>query len=177
MAKFVEFAIALRNWTTQMTMLQMSQSHIQAMTAVVEQVYPQEGCGLLLGTRLQVVTIVVDLYPTENAWNPAVAEMIGAGTGKTDRYWIDPAVMFQAMKAARSQHLEIVGVYHSHPDHPAIPSECDRRLAWPEYSYIIASVSQSQVVDIQCWRLNAQHQFESEMIQVTDPHAKNGIAE
>lgn len=156
-----------------MTMLQISQSHIQVITDSVERVYPQEGCGLLLGTRLQDVTVVFDLYPTENAWNPAVAEMIGAGTGKTDRYWIDPAVMFQAMKAARSRHLDIVGVYHSHPDHPAIPSECDRRLAWLEYSYIIASVSQGNVVEMQCWRLNVQYQFESEMIQVTDCHAKN----
>ncbi|MBD2327554.1 M67 family metallopeptidase [Alkalinema sp. FACHB-956] len=148
-------------------MLQISQNYIYQLTDWLEQAYPQEGCGLLLGKRQQDCTIVVELYPTENGWNAAVAELIGAGTGKTDRYWIDSAVMFQAMKKARSRQLEIVGVYHSHPDHPAIPSECDRRLAWADYSYVIASVSQGNVTDLQCWKLNGQHQFEPEVIQIT----------
>jgi proteasome lid subunit RPN8/RPN11 len=59
---------------------------------------------------------------------------------KTDRYWIDPADLLQVMLAARAQSLEMIGIYHSHPDHPAVASETDRQLACPQYAYVIVSV-------------------------------------
>lgn len=84
--------------------------------------------------------------------------------GAHDRYWIDPADLLRIQKQARDQGLEILGIVHSHPDHPAIPSECDRRLAWPVYSYLIASVCGGQVIDLQSWRLNDAQRFEPEPI-------------
>jgi proteasome lid subunit RPN8/RPN11 len=57
------------------------------------------------------------------------------------------------MKQAREDGLEVVGIFHSHPDHPAVPSECDRRLAWPQYLYVILSVERGQVVDVRHWVL------------------------
>ena len=86
--------------------------------------------------------------------------------GAHDRYWIDPADLLRLQKQACDQGLEIIGIYHSHPDHPAVPSECDRRLAWPVYSYLIASVQGGQIADVQSWRLSDHQQFEPEAIMV-----------
>ena len=133
---------------------------------------------------------VVQVIPVANAWEPGllgdadgiahpekrkhldgVDDPHGEGAqdqtpthGAHDRYWIDPADLLRIQKQARDQGLEIIGIYHSHPDHPAVPSECDRRLAWPVYSYLIASVCQGQVVAVQSWRLNDAQLFESEKI-------------
>jgi proteasome lid subunit RPN8/RPN11 len=74
--------------------------------------------------------------------------------------------MLQVQRSARERELEIIGIYHSHPDHPAVPSECDRRLAWPVYSYVILSVQSGQVMACQSWRLDDQHQFQPEAIKM-----------
>lgn len=132
------------------------QDHIRSH---LEATYPEEGCGLFLGRFEGDRAIVVDVVPTANAWNAEVADLVGAGTGKGDRYWIDPQELFQAMKLARSRQLEIIGIYHSHPDHPAIPSECDRRLAWPQYCYLIVSVQQDQAIEWKVWQLDDRQQF------------------
>jgi proteasome lid subunit RPN8/RPN11 len=140
--------------------LHLLSEHLQMMQVHTEASYPQEACGLLLGSRQGDRTWVVDIQPTLNAWSPEVAEWIGGGIGKVDRFWIDPAEIFQVMREARSRSLEIIGVYHSHPDHPAIPSECDRRMAWIQYTYVIISVMGGQMVDCRAWQLDGDHQFE-----------------
>ena len=61
--------------------------------------------------------------------------------------------MLAAHKEARSLGLDVVGYYHSHPDHPARPSEFDREHAWPGMSYLIVSVEKRQVVEARSWRL------------------------
>jgi proteasome lid subunit RPN8/RPN11 len=72
-----------------------------------------------------------------------------------------------AEKAAGEQGLEVVGWYHSHPDHPARPSEYDRDYAWPWYSYIIVSVQNGAPRDMTSWRLNDDRaEFSPEGIEV-----------
>lgn len=88
---------------------------------------------------------------------------------KARRYWIDPKDMLQVQKQAREQGLSILGIYHSHPDHVAEPSECDRALAWPEYAYTIVSVCKGKAVDMQNWALDSAHQFQAEKIQISPP--------
>lgn len=128
---------------------------------------------------------VVQVIPVVNAWKPGLLDEMGRDDphepddsnrgdtqdqpkthGAHDRYWIDPADLLRIQKEARDQELEIIGIFHSHPDHPAVPSECDRRLAWPVYSYVIASVRGGQVADLQSWRLNDAQQVEPENIQI-----------
>lgn len=82
-----------------------------------------------------------------------------------DRYWIDPADLLRIMQSSRAEGNEIIGIYHSHPDHPALPSECDRQLAWPEYAYVILSVNSRQILDYRCWQLNSDHQFQEVAIR------------
>jgi proteasome lid subunit RPN8/RPN11 len=87
------------------------------------------------------------------------------GTGKSDRYWIDPQDLLVAQRYARDRQINILGIYHSHPDHPAVPSESDRLLAWSDYSYLILSVQSGIVSDYRCWTLDQHHQFQLEEVR------------
>lgn len=145
-------------------------------SAHAERTYPEECCGLLLGrlTRQHSRTdqLLVEVWATVNAWSEAamasVSEVVDQaamldGT-KASQYWIDPKDLLVGQKYARDRQLDIIGIYHSHPDHPAIPSECDRVLAWSHYVYLIVSVQRGIAQDLLCWSLDENHQFQPEEI-------------
>ncbi len=105
----------------------------------------------------------------ENTWTvetQALTErdVSSATLNKQNRYWIDPRALMEAQRYGRDRGWIILGIYHSHPDHLAVPSERDRQLAWADYSYPILSVMDGQVADIQSWRLAEDHQFYGEAI-------------
>ena len=115
--------------------------------------------------------IVTKIWPTENSWNEdeLLKEIDGLAVGKLskrNRFSIEPKVMLRAQKEARNRHLSIIGIYHSHPDNLAVPSEFDRAIAWQQYSYIIVSVRQGKAEDILSWTLDDNHQFQQEEIRV-----------
>jgi proteasome lid subunit RPN8/RPN11 len=68
-----------------------------------------------------------------------------------DRYLLDPADFVQADREARGRGLDIVGVYHSHPDHPACPSPTDRENAWAALAYLIVGVQGGRVQQWRAW--------------------------
>jgi proteasome lid subunit RPN8/RPN11 len=105
--------------------------------------YPNECCGVLLGRIENSRKSVVKLKPMENAREDS----------PQNRYLISSRDLLEAEKAARALGLDIVGVYHSHPDHPARPSEFDREHAFPWYSYIIVSVRGGEPLDLTSWTL------------------------
>jgi proteasome lid subunit RPN8/RPN11 len=105
--------------------------------------YPQECCGLLLGNAEAEGKSVVDLRPVQNSREDS----------RQTRYLIDPRDLFHAEREARGRGLDIVGVYHSHPDHPARPSEFDREHAFPWYSYIIVRVAGGKPEGLTSWTL------------------------
>lgn len=108
---------------------------------------------------------LVEVWATENAWSAeADSYPDGEVTTRTRRYAIAPADLLQAQREARLRHLDIIGIYHSHPDHPAIPSEFDRVYAWHQYSYIIVSVQNGKACDLLCWSLNDDNGFQPEEI-------------
>jgi proteasome lid subunit RPN8/RPN11 len=155
-------------------MLILAVAHQQQIEIEAERTYPEECCGILLGQlERDVQKTVIEVWPTPNAWSQAVAADLAsaisasrhpAQAARRDRYWIDPRDLLKAQREARDRSLQMIGIYHSHPDHPAIPSETDRRLAWPEYSYLILSVEQGKVMQVLSWQLDAAHQFQSEVI-------------
>ncbi len=164
-----------------MAELHLSTEHRQMIARLAVVSYPAECCGILVGRRqfgpsqadvggAEVCRDVVQVVATENAWEPSLLGYTDGDGGREhslgDRYCIDPADLLRVQKAARAQGLEIVGIYHSHPDHPAVPSECDRALAWPVYSYVIVSVVRGQVTDLTSWRLDDQQQFQSEPVKM-----------
>ena len=142
--------------------------HLQAIYAHADRTYPEECCGLLLGTIAADEKVVHEVYATPNAWDHDAASLLNDAEGltKTRRYWIAPEDMLAAMREARQRNLGMIGVYHSHPDYPAIPSECDRAIAWSHYSYLIVSVEHGAAIDARSWTLNEQHQFDPELIQL-----------
>lgn len=116
--------------------------------------YPRETCGLLLGTRNGGENRVTLVRQARNI-NAVRAQ---------DRYELDPNDYLAADREARAAGLDIVGIWHSHPDHPARPSETDRASAWPEWSYVIVSVQRDGERELRSWRLNGAD-FEEEVIR------------
>lgn len=141
-----------------------------------EQTYPEECCGLLLGTQTAVSEAkevesqktVQMVYPTLNVWESktAVAPESPA-TSVRNRYQIAPEALFQAQRYARTNGWDIIGIYHSHPDQPAVPSEWDRAWAWPQYSYAIVAVENGTACDLQSWTLDTCHEFLPERLMVS----------
>jgi proteasome lid subunit RPN8/RPN11 len=115
---------------------------------------------------------LVELVPLENQWTANQAGEADAFT-KRRRYSIAPTDMLSVQRQAREQGLNIIGVYHSHPDHVAEPSECDRAQAWSEYAYVIVSVHNGQAVDVKNWTLDSDHQFQAEAIRVSPSSARD----
>jgi proteasome lid subunit RPN8/RPN11 len=164
--------------------LQLQPDQLQLIKTQAERTYPEECCGLLLGLiqqhEAETICTVVTVWQVENAWNASVeaeleaakleaATVTQSDVSKTNRYWIDPKDMLRAQRYARDRQLTIIGIYHSHTDHVAVPSECDRRLAWPEYSYLIVSVHRGTAQDLLSWKLDENHQFQPEMVCTVSP--------
>lgn len=109
-----------------------------------EHTYPEECCGLLLGHFEPGRNTVVKAYRTENRNE----------NRREDRYIIAPADYRAADLAAREDGLDIVGIYHSHPDHPARPSQTDlERATFPGLTYVIVSIQDGKAVDMTAWTL------------------------
>ena len=119
-----------------------------------EEAYPEEGAGFLLGNEGRVL----DLLPLPNAREDAA---------RHNRYLITPQDYLQAEMTAENRGLSLLGVFHSHPDHPNRPSEFDREWAQPFFSYIITSVQSGKAVESRSWRLAEDRaQFIEEEIQI-----------
>lgn len=135
--------------------------------------YPHECCGALLGRDRDETGIGV-YEETVGSWPKPVREVLGLfplvnrrDDSPRNRFSVTSEDVLSAEKAAREQGLEVVGWYHSHPDHPARPSEYDRDHAWPWYSYIIVSVQNGAPQDMTSWRLNDDRaKFSPEDIEI-----------
>ena len=108
--------------------------------------YPYEGCGLLLGQHDNGDNVVAALYPVENRWEVEEERRV--------RFQITPEDMLQAELTAMRQDLDIVGIFHSHPDDQPVASARDLAWAtWPGYSYLIIEVREGQPGDSRSWQL------------------------
>jgi proteasome lid subunit RPN8/RPN11 len=103
--------------------------------------YPHECCGALLG-RGGVVTEACALPNTTDE-------------GPRRRFLVRPADYRAAEDRATREGVELLGFYHSHPDHPARPSQYDLDHAWPVFSYVILSVAGGAPEEMTSWRLSA----------------------
>jgi proteasome lid subunit RPN8/RPN11 len=150
-------------------MIKLREEDWQIIRSHAEKTYPEECCGIIFGDRNNCGKTVVEVMPTENVWGTeAAADFLDEEIvhGRRQRYAIAPQVMLQAQKQARVHSLDIIGIYHSHTDHPAIPSEFDREYAWQEYSYIIVSVQKGKASEMKSWCLDDNHQFQQEELKI-----------
>ncbi len=158
----------------QLTAQQLEQLHHHALSC-----YPEECCGLLLGNDQGGSTQVSQIWSVENSWTEdflaasSTEQLEGAPKAKTNasrrnRFAIAPIDFLRAQKFARSEKLNVVGIYHSHPNHPAVPSEYDRQIAWSQYSYLIMSVAEDDVTKTRSWKLAGDRQFLEESVTIVD---------
>ncbi|HUY96456.1 MAG TPA: M67 family metallopeptidase [Verrucomicrobiae bacterium] len=106
--------------------------------------YPEEGCGILVGSVADGTTHVTLVVEGHNL----VQER------RLDRYELDPADILRADRLARGRGEEVVGFYHTHPDHPARPSQFDTDRAWPGYHYVVIAVDAGRVARATAWTLD-----------------------
>jgi proteasome lid subunit RPN8/RPN11 len=108
-----------------------------------EETYPHECCGFLFGGQEDGTRVISQIRRQPNERTES----------QNNRFLITPGQFRDAERAARGAGLLMVGIYHSHPDSPARPSEYDRDHAWPWYSYLIVSVGKGTAADSNVWEL------------------------
>jgi proteasome lid subunit RPN8/RPN11 len=118
-----------------------------------EKGFPCEICGLMFGKAGNTRT-VIEVFECGNL-NRLKPET---------RYDMDPKDYMKGEALARQKGLDVVGIFHSHPDHPDKASETDRQAAWPGFSYVIMSIQKGKFVSMKSWILNNQSQFDEEPI-------------
>jgi proteasome lid subunit RPN8/RPN11 len=125
--------------------------------------YPNECCGALLGRDAsgeagqQRPREILGVYPLVNRREDS----------PRNRFSVTSQDVLEAEKTAGASGLDVIGWYHSHPDHPARPSEYDREHAWPWYSYVIVSVRGREPKEMTSWRLEDDRaRYREESIEI-----------
>ena len=128
---------------------------IEQMNAHVEKAYPEEGAGFLIGEEGKVQEILALSNSREDG-------------ARYNRFLFTPENYLQAELKAERLGLDLIGVFHSHPDCPNVPSEYDREWAQPFFSYIITRVDNGKAVNSRSWRLlEDRSRYEEEVIQIS----------
>ena len=110
-----------------------------AIRAHGQETYPHECCGALLGRDGHVSALVPLPNTTEE--------------GPRRRFLVRPSDYREAERRAAELGAELLGFYHSHPDHPARPSQYDLDHAWPTFAYLIVAVAEAKATDMTVWFL------------------------
>ena len=129
--------------------------------AHLESSYPYEACGVMLGEG-GVITEVV------SADNERTRLPRSSGDSARNRYLIDPLIYMKIERDADKRGLQLLGIYHSHPDVAARPSQFDLDHAWPDFSYLIVSICQGKAVESKSWRLRDDRSaFDQESVDIS----------
>jgi proteasome lid subunit RPN8/RPN11 len=124
--------------------------------------YPAEACGLIGGEIEGDRKVVLQLVPLTNQRTDSAR----------NRYLIDPESFRRAQERLDRDGIEVLGVYHSHPDHPPAPSAFDRDHAWPWLSYVIVGVRAGRADEMKSWTLaEDRHGFDEESITIEERKA------
>jgi proteasome lid subunit RPN8/RPN11 len=135
-------------------MLVVSNELNKQINAHVESAYPEEGAGFLIGVEGEVKEILALSNAREDE-------------ARHNRFLITPEEYLKAELTADRLGLSLIGVFHSHPDCPNIPSEYDREWAQPFFSYIITRVDEGKAVNSRSWRLiEDRSKYEEEEIKI-----------
>ena len=137
-------------------MIQFEKEAIETMVTHLEDSFPNEGCGFIYGKNNEGQKLVYQAVP-----------VINSKTGdQRRRFEISPLDYMKAERYALENELELLGVYHSHPQHPAVPSEHDLKQAVPVFSYPILSIQDGKFDHIRSWYLDDSGSFSEEALSV-----------
>ncbi len=124
--------------------------------------YPEECCGVMLGREVDGNRTIDAVYPVDN-----VQEV-----NRKRRFLVSPAQYLEAERTAAERGMDLLGFYHSHPDHPAAPSQYDTEHALPWFTYVIVSVREGKADDLTAWALRENRdRFEQASVVVSAPAA------
>ncbi len=127
----------------------LSADHVAQLERHARRAYPGECCGALIGLPRERPA-VCSVHPTENHSTARVR----------DRYEVDPKDILRLDRLAERRGQEILGFYHSHPDHPPVPSAADAALAWAGYVYLIVAVAEDGRTEVRAWSFDERrHRF------------------
>jgi proteasome lid subunit RPN8/RPN11 len=135
-------------------MLTIEEGPLKEMFNDALQSFPDECCGFFFGKESGAERKITNILVVNNSKEG----------DKRRRFEIAPRDYMNAERFAEENDLQFLGIYHSHPMHPAVPSEHDRIAAQPYFSYIIISVEGNEVNAVRSWLLNDDLQFEEETI-------------
>lgn len=147
-------------------MIRIRPRDLDRIAADAEAAYPAEGCGFLMGrmpaSAPEEPREIASVLPAANARE----------TERGRRYLIAPHEVRETEERATAEGLVIVGFFHSHPDHPAVPSEFDREHAWPWYTYLIVPVANGKAGRPRAWRLREDREaFDEEKVTIMEEGA------
>ncbi len=126
-----------------------------SITRHAESGYPNEICGILLGKEVDGRRVIMNSMPIENSFET---------DEQYHRFRITPQAMLAAERLAGRDRMDVLGVYHSHPNSPARPSEYDRdHAAWTAWTYVIISVIDGNPADLRAWKLEDDRSAFSEI--------------
>ena len=165
--------------------IRVNQEHIKKIERHGEQTYPNECCGFLIGTSEGGVNVLREVYPADNEWDASInkTETLGetipaasrqyATTARAEshanRYWITPDQYKRADAYADGRNLQIIGYYHSHPDHPAQPSGYDfDHSCFANQSYMIVAIEKGKAAALNSFTKPDYEKFEPEQIILED---------
>lgn len=139
--------------------------HITAIRAHGEAAYPEECGGLLLGSFTNGVRDICEVLRMENV----------RPDSRHNRVQLDPLAYSRAEREASKRGLGVWGYYHSHPDHPAVPSGYDLAHApFTEWSYLIVSVREGRAGEVRAWTVREDRsQFDEEEVGVEEEEEKS----
>jgi proteasome lid subunit RPN8/RPN11 len=128
---------------------------VEKMNAHLERAYPEEGAGFLIGEEGEVKEIITLVNSREDG-------------SRHNRFLFTPEDYLNAELKAENLGLSLIGVFHSHPDCPNIPSDYDREWAQPFFSYIITRVDEGKAVNSRSWKLlEDRSKYEEEEIKIS----------
>lgn len=128
-----------------------------------EETYPHECCGFMLGSAEDGMQSILEIRSQPNERTDS----------RENRFIISPEQFKAAETYARKAGLQLVGIYHSHPDSPARPSEYDRDQAWPWFSYVIVSVKGGKAAEANAWQLRDDRSgFDALTLETATPAEK-----
>jgi proteasome lid subunit RPN8/RPN11 len=132
-------------------MITLSPDAVDAIQAHGRETYPNECCGALIGRDQTVIDTLALPNTTEE--------------GPRRRFLVRPSDYRAAETRAKERGCDLLGFYHSHPDHPAQPSQYDLEHAWPSFSYVIVAIRNGEHGDMRSWRLrDDRSSFDEETI-------------
>jgi proteasome lid subunit RPN8/RPN11 len=127
-------------------MIQIESAPWASMVAHAQKTYPNECCGAMLGSIDDGLKLVREALPLQNAFEGAQAA----------RYELRPEDLLAADRAARDRNMELIGIYHSHPDCDAYFSQTDLKNSCPWYSFVVLSIQSGKFHHANSWLPNAE---------------------